>query len=37
MYEEPKLWVILFPHEDVIRTSGETEWEDENVDLGGWT
>lgn len=37
MYEEPKLWVILFPHEDVIRTSSETEWEDENVDLGGWT
>ena len=37
MYEKPELWIVLFPYEDVIRTSGETEWEDENVDLGGWT
>ena len=43
MYEEPKLGVLLFPQEDVIRTSpgldfsGETDWEDDNVDVGGWT
>ena len=37
MYEEPKLWVMLFAQEDVMRTSGETDWSDGNVDLEGWT
>ncbi len=38
LYEQPGLSVILFPEEDVIRTSGENEhgikwntfWDDEN-------
>jgi len=37
MYEEPKLQILLYAQADVVRTSGETEWEDENVDNGGWT
>ena len=40
MYEEPYLRVILFPDCDVVHTSNndfDDEWQDENVDDGGWT
>ncbi len=37
MFEKPDLQVILFSSEDVIRTSGEFDWQDENVDENGWT
>ena len=42
MYEEPKIIVLYFSNEDVIRTSGNgsnagTGWNDENVDQDGWT
>ena len=43
MYERLKIRVIFLPCEDVIHTSnisdagGESSWQDENVDNGGWT
>lgn len=40
MYEEPKLRILHFVDEDVIRTSKlfeDSEWSDENVDNDGWT
>ena len=38
MYETPKLQVIAFEKEDVVRTSvfGD-EWSDENANEDGWT
>ncbi len=37
MYEKLKLKVIFLSLEDVVRTSEELEWNDENVDNNGWT
>ena len=37
MYEELDLRIILFSDDDIIRTSNEDSWSDENVDDGGWT
>ena len=40
MYEEPKIIVLYFSNEEVIRTSGENTgsgWNDDNVDQDGWT
>ncbi len=37
MYEKLKLKVIFLSLEDVVRTSGESDWDDENVDNNGWT
>ena len=37
MYKELYLQIILFTQEDVVRTSGESDWVDENVDDNGWT
>ncbi len=35
-YEDPKLSVVYFASEDIIRTSGEKDFKDENVDDDGW-
>ena len=37
MYEKPNLDMIVLSREDVVRTSGESDWKDENVDNNGWT
>lgn len=40
MYEKPKLSILIFTDEDIIRmsyASGESSWKDENVDDDGWT
>ena len=38
MYEAPKLAILLFLKEDIVRTSDGFggEWSDENVDQEGW-
>lgn len=36
MYEELKLQILHLDQEDVVRTSGESDWYDDNVDDGGW-
>ena len=33
MYEEPKLWLIMFDAQDIVCAS---EWSDDNVDPDGW-
>lgn len=39
MYEKPCIRIILLSELDVIATSYKPEenWEDDNVDYGGWT
>ena len=39
MYEKPYLHIILFPDEDIVRTSNvyNDSWSDDNVDVNGWT
>ena len=36
MYKEVKLEVLHFQQEDIVRTSGESDWYDDNVDDNGW-
>ena len=36
MYEELTLEVLYFQQEDIVRTSGESDWYDDNVDDNGW-
>jgi hypothetical protein len=38
MYEKPKVTILFFSDQDVIRTSDGFggEWSDENVDQEGW-
>lgn len=36
MYEELRLEVLCFSQEDIVRTSNESEWHDDNVDGDGW-
>jgi hypothetical protein len=35
-YETPEIKILLFSVEDIITTSDEKEWEDENVNDNGW-
>ena len=39
MYEQPCIRIIQFSELDLITASydPEVDWEDENVDSGGWT
>lgn len=37
MYEEPKMTVVYIFVEDIIRTSNDDEWKDDNVEPDGWT
>ena len=35
-YETPKIEILLFHSQDIIRTSSEEEWEDDNANSDGW-
>ncbi len=38
MYEEPKIEILIFLQDDVLKTSsdGWEDWDDDNVDPEGW-
>ena len=36
MYEELQVKLIYLPSADIVRTSPEGEWSDENADGDGW-
>ena len=36
MYEGLKIEIVFFANEEIVRTSNETQLDDENVDVNGW-